>query len=154
MAFRKNNKTWTWPHCSSSHNLMFITSLSFPSRTLFVTQTPSWSWDFQLIDGRGSLRTGPPCGLCDLLPITSPLGLFFPLEIGPLSPCLTRVSQESCENEVFVLSWVHQSHKQSPRASTLSDTDVDLLWLKVSWSIEVPPKPGRLWFTHLITDCP
>lgn len=36
--------------------------------------------------------------------------------------------------ECFVLSWARQSRKQSRLASTLSDSDVDLLWLKVSWS--------------------
>lgn len=112
--------------------------IRFPQET-FVTQTTSWSWDCQLIAGRGGLhdhqRADPPC--CSMTSDWShdPETQFLHVEIGALGSCANRFLKEVVRMQFakcFVLFWVPQSHKQSLLASIQVTMIRSCLWWKVS----------------------
>lgn len=106
--------------------LLPISSCSFPTGTVFVTQTTSWSWDCQL-------RAWRRLWLCDMLLVILPC--------GSVSSSRNRGSgslPHACFSRKLwgwslqrVLFWVLQSHRQSPLTSTPSHSDIVLL--RLNW---------------------
>lgn len=92
---------WALLYPSGSHSLMFITSHSFPTGKMFVTQTTSWSWDYHSITWEG--RLGPTVVLLTVWTLadhTTLVTQFLPEELGALGSCLQPLSQGSCEDGV------------------------------------------------------